>query len=71
MTEGWHGARSLNRGWRPIALEVVCGYREQGPVYMVSVTRENTPYRGNFIERLHEKKLSLLGESKLTLLNYL
>ena len=31
---------------------------------------ENPPYRGNLIERLYEKKLSLLAESKLTLLNH-
>ena len=41
-----------------------------GPTYMVSGTRDNPPYLGNFIERLHEKKLSLLTESKLTLLKY-
>ena len=33
-------------------------------------TRDNPPYQGNFIERLYEKKLSLLAESKLTLLSY-
>ena len=38
--------------------------------YMVSGTRDNPPYRGNFIKHLYEKKLSLLAESKLTLLNY-
>ena len=37
---------------------------------MVSDTRDNPPYRGNFIERLYEKRLSLLAESKLTLLKY-
>ena len=37
---------------------------------MVSGTRDNPPYRGNFIKRLYEKKLSLLAKSKLTLLNY-
>ena len=41
-----------------------------GPTYMVSGTRDNPPYRGNLIERLYEKKLSLLTESKLTLLKY-
>ena len=35
---------------------------------MVSGTRDNPPYRGNFIERLYEKRLYLLAESKLTLL---
>ena len=33
---------------------------------MVSDTRDNPPYRGNFIERLYEKTLSLLAESKFT-----
>ena len=37
---------------------------------MVSGTRDNPPYGGNFIERLYEKKLSLLSESNLTLPNY-
>ena len=41
-----------------------------GPIYMVSSTRDNPPYRGNFIERLYEEKLSVLAESKLTLLKY-
>ena len=37
---------------------------------MVVGTRDNPPRRGNFIERLYEKKLSLLAETKLTLLEY-
>ena len=37
---------------------------------MVLGTRDNPLFRGNFIERLYEKKLSLKAESKLTLLNY-
>ena len=40
---------------------VIAGY-----IYMVSGTRD----RGNFIERLYGKKLSLLAETKLTLLKY-
>ena len=35
---------------------------------MVSGTKDNPPYRVNFIERLYEKKVYLLDESKLTLL---
>ena len=31
---------------------------------MISGTRDNPPYRGNFIERLYEKKLSLLWSSQ-------
>ena len=27
-----------------------------GPIYMVSGTWDNPPYRGSFIERLYEKK---------------
>ena len=30
--------------------------------------RDNPPFRGNFIERLYEKKVSLLAETKLNLL---
>ena len=37
---------------------------------MVSGTRDNPPYRDNFIERLYEKRLSLLAELKLTPLKY-
>lgn len=37
---------------------------------MVSGTGDNPTYLGNFIERLYEKKLSLLAESELTLLKY-
>ena len=33
---------------------------------MVSDTRDNPSYRGNFIERLYEKKLSLLTDLKFT-----
>ena len=40
-----------------------------GSVYMVLGTRDNPPYRGNFIEHLYEKMLSLLAESNLTLFN--
>ena len=38
---------------------------------MVSGTRDNPSSRDNFIERLYEKNLSLLAESKLTLHDYL
>ena len=38
---------------------------------MVSGTRDNPSSRDNFIERLYQKNLSLLAESKLTLHNYL
>ena len=60
--------------WKPRMREVnicdVCA--ALGPIHMVSGTRDIPPYRGNFIERLYEKKLTqLLAESKLTLLNYL
>ena len=34
---------------------------------MVSGTRDNPSSRDNFTERLYEKNLSLLAESKLTL----
>ena len=43
----------------------------EGLIHMVSGTRDNPPYWGNFIERLYEKKLSLLAESNMTLLKYL
>ena len=37
---------------------------------MVQGTRDNPPYRGNFIESLYEEQVSLLAKSKLTLLDY-
>ena len=37
---------------------------------MVSGTRDNPPFRGNFTECLFEKKVPLLAKSKLTLLDY-
>ena len=38
---------------------------------MVSGTRDNPSSRDNFIERLYEKNVSLLADSKLTLHDYL
>ena len=38
---------------------------------MVSGTRDNPSSRDNLTERLYEKNLSLLAESKLTLHDYL
>ena len=34
------------------------GKFSKAPLYMVSGTRDNPPCRGNFIERLYEKKLT-------------
>ena len=46
-------------------------FHSLGPIYMVSGIRGNPSTRDNFIERLYEKHLSLLAESKLTLHDYL
>ena len=60
--------RLRNSGIRQEKVEKIVDFL--GPIYVVSGTRDNPPYRGNFIERLYEKKLCLLAETKLTLLKY-